>query len=101
MDMHTPRPGPDDTPYSRFVNDAMTNILDRTPNPADALEEITEQERGQIIMDALAAINAGVLCNIVRDVLDPKVAVEAVSRLASKMFEEIGRLQPQVRRRRK
>ena len=86
---------PDGTPASRFINDVMIRLLQETPNP-EGEPEPDEQQRGHIIMGALASVTAGVICNVLATPGDRQVALQVVTQLASEVFDEIARLQPQI-----
>ena len=86
---------PDGTPLSRLINELMIRLLQETPNPADQPEP-DEQRRAEIILGALVNVNAGVICNILRDPRDGVAVMGVLSQLASEVFNEIARLTPQV-----
>ena len=84
-------PGYDPTnAYSEWINDVVLKILNEAP-PQPGMER-----QGEDIMDALGAIAAGVLANIIEHPHDPEVALNAVTSLAGKAFEELHRLKPQL-----
>ena len=86
---------PDGTPASKFINDLMIKILQETPNPEDQPAP-DEQQRGHIIMGALVSLNAGVIANVISTPGNREVVMQVVMQLASEVFEEVARLQPQV-----
>ena len=87
---------PDGTLHSRFVNDVMMKILMESPNPVD-LPEPDMQQKGEIVLGTLAAINAGVIANLLTDPDDTMAVMITISQLCGITMQEIGRLKPQMR----
>ena len=94
--MHlAPGSDPDGTPASKFINEVMIRLLQETPNPEDEPAP-DEQRRAEIILGALASVNAGVIANVMAHPEDRQIVLQVVMQLASEVFEEVARLQPQV-----
>lgn len=91
---------PDGTPHSKFINELMLQLLQKTPNPDDQPAP-DEQHRAEIILGALVNVNAGVIANIMADPTNRLAVMGVISQLSGEVFEEVARLQPQVEASRK